>query len=85
MIHVDIRYLRSETQSADTADVIVEVSNDGAPWHRLATFPYTVGDESMTNHVDRRKGDACTYARAWRDGARYAGAEVRGTAFGYAL
>jgi hypothetical protein len=73
VIHIDVRRSRS------TSDILVEVSNDGGPWKQIATFPQTAGE------LLQRTEPAIEYARAFRDGARYVGAEVRGTAFGYGL
>lgn len=79
MIHVDVRQLSVDV----TSDVVVEVSNDGAPWYRLVTLPHTVGT------VDDRRKIAEEYARIFADGARYVanliGSKVRITSHGYAL
>ena len=78
MIHVDVRTQRN------CGDMIVEVSNDGAPWYRLMTLPPQTG-EGTHSGPGRRRDIAETYARAFIDGARYAGAEARGTSHGYGL
>lgn len=75
MLHVDIR--------TDDKTIIVEVSNDGAPWHLLATFP-VYPETSDMNHTKQRVY-AEHWARAWGAGARYAGAEVRFTSHGYGM
>jgi hypothetical protein len=77
MLHVDVRTDKL------TRDVLVEVSNDGAPWHRIATVAVTAG--MSVADIRAMRGEGEQYARAWIAGARYAGAEVRGTSHGYGI
>lgn len=85
MIHVDVKTHTIDKQSSFESYecVIVEVSNDGAPWFRLATFP--IYKDTTDMNATQQKSAAEQFARAWINGARYAGGAVRGTSHGYTL
>lgn len=70
MIHVDVRKKND--------DFIVETSVDGAGWSTQYILGTTVDRDS-----DQTMREAAFLGRVFANGCRFAGAEVKSTAFGY--
>ena len=87
MIHVDVNPDVREKGNPN-ADILVQTSVDGAvPWKTQYVCPITAPGpmESWEDVRKRARDEACSTARVFVNGCRFAGAEVRATAFGYAL
>lgn len=72
MIHVDVK------DDKVTPTIAVETSVDGGPWKRQYTL-----EAAAYNNYEHAKDEAMFLARVFVNGARFAGAEVKSTAFGY--
>lgn len=74
MIHVDVK------RDTDRKYVRIQTSTDGGPWKDQYIIALPTDARDQTHIVE---SDACHTARVFVNGCRYAGAEVRSTAFGY--
>jgi hypothetical protein len=71
MIHVDVRQPNEE-------QLVIQTSVDGSDW-----FTHYTLEVAAFNNLQHAKDEAMYTARVFVHGCRFAGAEVRSTAFGY--